>query len=185
MNLYVIELKDRIKVGVADNTENRLTQLLSAGGHGAKDVLNLFEFIDTEIIEQPLIRLFKPFLIERSKHNKGKEWFYKKGLVNIFLDEIKRGTKPCKELIQKIQYENIGLNIDKNAIKIYEKIKTERKNIGFPDSVTFENFLKKNKMGYRNMIYHIDKNFKSFTRHPNFTLDEISNSQGVECLKNN
>lgn len=185
MDFYIIELEDRIKIGVADNTENRLTQLLSAGGHGAKDVLNLFEFTDTGIIEQPLIRLFKPFLIERSKHNKGREWFYKKGLVKIFLDEIKRGTKPCKELIQQIQYQNVDLKIDyqKKAIKIFEKIKAERKNIGFPNSVTFEKFLKTNKMGFRNMVYIVDADYKSFTRHPNFKLDEIRNNQGVECLR--
>ncbi len=185
MNFYIIELEDRIKIGIATCTEKRFTNLLSAGGHGAKDVLNLFEFTDTGIIEQPLIRLFRPFLIEQSKYNKGREWFYKKGLVKIFLDEIKNGTKPCKELIQQIQYKNIDSKIDynNNAIKIFEKIKAERKNIGFPNSVTFEKFLKKNEMRYRNMIYLVEIDFKAFTRHPNFEFEEISNSQMVECLR--
>ena len=185
MDFYIIELEDRIKIGVATCTEHRLTSLLSAGGHGANDVLNLYEFTDTGIIEQPLIRLFKPFLIEQSKYNRGREWFYKKGLVKIFLDEIKRGTKPCKELVQKIQYLNVDVKTDhqKNAIKIFEKIKAERKNIGFPNSVTFEKFLKTHTMAYRNMIYQVDADFNSFTRYPKFKLDEISSSQVVECLR--
>ena len=68
MNLYVIELKDRIKVGVSKNDiKERVSAILSAGGHGKNDIVKVYNFPNQGFIESPLKRLFKRFLIEKSQ----------------------------------------------------------------------------------------------------------------------
>jgi hypothetical protein len=185
MDFYIIELKDRLKIGISSNIENRVTSILSSGGHTDSDILNLFKFPDSGIIEAPLKRLFRPCLLKKSKYNRGEEWFYKKGLVGLFINEIKTGVKPSIELIEKIQhkYADMENGYKQQAIFIFEKIKKERKNIGFPNSITFESFIKKKKIAYRHMIYWINDDFTQFTREPKFEIESINKVQEIQCLR--
>ena len=125
MDFYIIELKDRLKIGVSNDIENRITAILSIGGYTDDDILNLFKFPDSGIMEAPLKRLFRPSLVKKSKYNRGEEWFYKKALVELFINEIKEGIKPSIELIEKIQhkYANIENGYKQQAVFIFEKIK--------------------------------------------------------------
>lgn len=185
MDFYIIELKDRLKIGVSKSTDKRITNILSTGGHGEKDVLNLFNFPKTGLLEAPLKRLFRPYIVGQSKYNRGEEWFYKKGLVDVFINEIKKGTKPSKDLIDLIQYkfEPMEIELKKNAIFIFESIKKERKGIGYPNTISFETFIEKNKMQYKNMTYWVNNDFTHFTREPKFQIENISDSQEIECLQ--
>lgn len=185
MDFYIIELEDRIKIGVSKSTDKRITNILSTGGHGEKDVLNLFNFPNAGLLESPLKRLFRSCLVRQSKYNRGEEWFYKKGLVNIFINEIKLGAKPSKELIDLIQYkiEPIENGYKQQAIFIFEKIRKERKGIGYPNSISFEKFIKTKKMNYRHMIYTTNYNYTQFTREFKFDIESINNVQEIQCLR--
>lgn len=186
MNLYVIELKDRIKVGISKNDiKERVSNILSAGGHGKNDVLNIYNFPNNGYIEGTLKRLFKRFLIEKSEISRSSEWFYKKGIIEQFIKRIKNKEIPSRELIDKLQYDNSDSSsfYKKNALKLYEKVKNERKGIGFPNSVTFDEFMKFGEMRYKNMHYKVNDEFTNFSREPKFDLDFITKSQSVECLR--
>ncbi|MEB3801747.1 GIY-YIG nuclease family protein [Flavobacterium columnare] len=178
MDFYIIELQDRLKIGITGNISQRINTIKNASGNNDKDILNLFHFPDSGIFENRLKQLFKPY------QSYG-EWYFKKGLVEIFINRIKKGEVLSKELINEIQYEIIDLDKDfKNeAVLIYEKIKSERKGLGFPDSVKFETMIRTKKMRYRNMVYNISHNYNDFTRTPNFMLEDIKNGELIECLR--
>jgi hypothetical protein len=178
MDFYIIELQDRLKIGISENVPQRINNLKNQAGINKKEILNLFHFVNCAIFEARLKRLFEPYKASG-------EWFYKKGLVELFINEIRNGENLSLELINKIQYENVYVERDlkKTAIIIYEKIKSERKSIGFPNSVTFETMMRTKKMRYRNMVYDISTDFTCFTREPNFSLENIKNSESIECLR--
>ena len=178
MDFYIIELDDRLKIGISKNVLKRINDLKNQAGIHKKEILNLFHFENCGIFEAQLKNLFKPYKARG-------EWFYKRGLVEIFINEIKKGEILSSILICEIQNKNNKPEyiLNKNAKSIYEKIKKERKGVGFPKSVLLETMIKTNKMRYRNMVYHINSDFSNFTREPNFDIENIKNSEAVESLR--
>lgn len=91
-NLYVIELKDRIKVGTTDNSiDRRVKTILTQGGFLKEEVHKIHEFYTSGIFETKIHEILK------SQHKVG-EWFYKKGIVLKFLRKI----STCRKITENI-----------------------------------------------------------------------------------
>ena len=61
------------------------------------------------------------------------------------------------------------------AVSARQKIRKERKGIGYPNSISFEKFIKTKKMNYRHMIYTTNYNYTQFTREFKFDIESINN----------
>lgn len=190
-DFYVIELQKKIKVGITRDFRNRLSHIKTSSGIKDNEVINIFHYPDLGSLEARIKRLF-------SKQNINGEWFYKKEIVSDFVNCLKKGSIPSINLLQEIQnnqvqysdilkngtcsYENYEILKD-NAIHLLEQIKSERSGIGYPDSVELAKFMRTQRAGYRNMVYHANDNFTHFERKPNFTIEDIKSSQIIECLR--
>lgn len=190
-DLYVIEIKNRIKVGVTFDFNSRISNIKTTAGLKNNEILNLYHFSELSSLESRIKRLF-------SKQKINGEWFYKKEIVLDFLKELEIGRIPSTKLLSEIKNNSVKYQdvfkigdipyeyyeiIKNNAINLLEKIKSERKGIGFPDSVELNRFIKTKRASYRNMSYYSDENFLTFERKPNFKLESITNNQLIECLR--
>lgn len=175
MQLYIIELEQRIKVGRSKNSEKRFNSILTAAGIKKSEVLNFFSFNDKAKFEQKILHT-----LDKQKING--EWFYKKGIVINFLNEIKQQNEIDDDLIVKIQVDKKYDSIKNKAISIFRKIREERKGFGFPLSPSINTIIKSKKVSYKNMTYHISEDFSTYTREVKFDIFFMTNSQIKECL---
>ncbi len=190
-DFYVIELKSKIKVGITHSFKKRFSSIKTGSGIKDNEIINKYHYPDLGFLEAPIKRLF-------SKHRIAGEWFYKKGIVLNFVESLKDGNIPTIELFRKIQndsvketevfkiknnnYENFEI-LKENAINLLQQIKSERFGIGYPESIELAKFIKTKKANYRNMVYYVDDDFKYLERVPKFTIDEMKDSQIIECLR--
>lgn len=190
-DFYVIELKQKIKVGITQNFKNRFSNIKTGSGIKDNEILNVYHYPDLSSLEGRIKRLF-------SKQNIAGEWFYKKEIVLDFVENLKDGIVPSLDLLKKIKndsvkysdvfkngdfsYENYAI-LKENAINLFEQIKSERRGIGYPDSIDLSKFIRTKRVNYRNMVYYTDEDFKYFERKPNFSIENIKNSQIIECLR--
>ncbi len=180
-DFYVIELWDRIKIGVTNNFGQRLNTIKNAAGISEDDNVEILFYPNCGNIEKRLKRLFK-------KHQTRGEWYYKEEIVYDFLSALKRGQQPTIELwkqliekyaIKEFEYDD---NVER-AILLLNAIKRERKGIGFPDSVDIKKFIRTKKAYYRNWVYTANDDFTAFERKPNFKYSDMTFSRGIECLR--
>lgn len=190
-DFYVIELQKKIKVGITKDFKNRFNSIKTSAGIKDNEIINIFHYPDLSPLEARIKKLF-------SKQNINGEWFYKKEIVLDFVNNLRKGNIPTLNLLKEIQnnsvqysdifkieecsYENYEI-LKENAINLLTQIKSERSGIGYPDSVELAKFMRTRRAGYRNMIYHTNDSFTYFERKPNFTIEEIKNSQTIECLR--
>ena len=175
-DLYIIEFAHRIKVGRSKNVEVRFKNILSSAGLLEKEVVNFFLYEGQGIFEQKIIRLFK------NEKIKG-EWFNKKGIVSLFLREVKNKNKIDDNLLLKIQTPENQVVGSEKLYKLYEVIRNERKNIGFPSSPKLKDILKNNIITYRHTNYILSKDLLSFRRDFKFDISNPTKTQCIECLK--
>lgn len=180
LDFYVIEHNHRLKIGVSKGLDKRIKNIKNAAGLPAEEINVLF-FPGFGYIESRLKRLFKPYQIQG-------EWYNIEGIVWNFLFELKYLKKnPDLELFNALNIKNQILiendEKEKAAIVLLEKIKTERKGIGFPNSIDLRKFIRTKRASYRHWEYLANEDFSDFIRKPKFNLENILNKQAIECLK--
>lgn len=175
-DLYVIELIDRVKIGISGDVKRRLQNIKTGSGISISEVIYEEVFESKGNLEGKLLRLF-------SKYRANGEWFYKKGVVLKFLDEIKNGAKVDYDLIFKIQIKDDSISVTDKALSIFKRVREERKGVGFPASPNINTIIKSKKINYKNMLYIISDDYLTFDRKLKFDLDKISNNQKIECLR--
>lgn len=178
MDFYIIELRDRIKIGISKTPKKRVNSIQLSSGISDKEIISLHYFENGSSFESRLKRIFNPY------QTKG-EWFTKKNTVKLFIDKINNGSLLNNELIEELKYSPSVINhaYYKQAKKTYEKIKEERKGIGYPDSVSIEKILKNNKVVYRHIDYILSNDYKTYTRKLKFEIDNINQPQLIQCLR--
>ena len=112
-----------------------------------------------------------------------KIWFNKKGIVSLFLREVKNKNKIDDNLLLKIQTPENQVVGSEKLYKLYEVIRNERKNIGFPSSPKLKDILKNNIITYRHTNYILSKDLLSFRRDFKFDISNPTKTQCIECLK--
>lgn len=190
-DFYVIELRQKIKVGITQDFKSRFNNIKTGSGIKDNEIINVYHYPDLSSLESRIKRLF-------SKQNIAGEWFYKKEIVLDFVESLKEGHVPSIDLLKKIKnnsvkysnvfktgdfpYENYAI-LKENAINLLEQIKSERRGIGYPDSIDLAKFMRTKRANYRNMVYYADDDFKYFERKPSFSIENIKNNQIIECLR--
>lgn len=175
-DLYVIELLDRIKVGISKDASTRFQRIKTGSGISNSEVIYEKVFKSKGNLEGKLKRLFL-------KYQSNGEWFYKKGIVLKFLEEIKRGTRLDYDLIFKVQVKDDSVSHKDRALAIFKSIREERKGIGYPASPNVNTIIRSKKISYKNVVYLISDDYLTFERELKFDLNRISNSQKIECLR--
>ena len=190
-DFYVIELKSKIKVGITISFKKRFSNIKTGSGIKDNEIINVFHYPDLSFLEARIKRLF-------SKQKIAGEWFYKKGIVLDFIDGLKDGNIPTVDFLKELQNDSVKYSnvfkaedyiyedfkdLKDDAVNLLEQIKSERKDIGYPDSIDLAKFMRVKRANYRNMVYHVDEDFKYFDRKPNFCIEEIKDNQIIECLR--
>lgn len=175
MQLYVIELLHKVKIGRSTNPSTRINSIKTGSGILENEIINIFIQKDKGKFEQKILRAL-------NKHRINGEWFYKKGGVINFLKELKQGNEVNNEMIIRIQI-NSNSNVNSDALNIYKKIREERKSVGFPMSADINKIIKTRKVEYKYFIYHISADFSTFTRELKFDTSNPTSSQKIQCLR--
>ncbi|MBA6316262.1 GIY-YIG nuclease family protein [Cellulophaga baltica] len=175
-DLYIIELLDKIKVGISRDTTRRLQNIKTGSGISNSEVIFEKVFKSKGNFEGTILRLF-------SKYKANGEWFYKREIVLKFIEEIKKGAIVNHDLICRVQNNNDSNPNKDRAFAIFKRIREERIGIGFPSSPNINTIIRSKKVSYKNLNYIISDDFLGFERKLKFTLNKISDSQKIECLR--
>ncbi|MBE7645390.1 hypothetical protein J2Q11_08580 [Tenacibaculum finnmarkense genomovar finnmarkense] len=175
-DLYVLELIDRIKIGISSDTTVRLQNIKTGSGIANDEIVYEKVFKSKGNLEGKFLRLF-------SKYKSNGEWFYKKGLILKFLEEIKKGKPVSYDLISRLELKDSAKTYRERCFAIFKGIKLERAGIGFPESPNINRLYSSKKVSYKNMLYLVSDDYLTFERKLKFDLNKISNSQKIECLR--
>lgn len=176
MDLYIIELQHKVKVGRSTNTKKRLRGIYTGSGILDVEVINEFVFKNKGKFEGKIKQALK-------KHQVNGEWYYKKGAVINFLKKLYENKEINDDLIIEIQTEHKHSSKMDDALALFKKIREERKSIGFPKSPNINTIINSRKVVYKHFIYHISQDYSSFTRELKFDIYSSNSTQKIQCLR--
>lgn len=182
-DLYIIELKDKIKIGKTSNFETRLKSITHSGGITKKEILKTYLFKECGNMEQHLLKLTEHEKVIGEWRNKDNaiidkilEYVNKNNTVDLALIEIIATISRIPRV--KAQYFS-----DENFLNIASQIYAERKNVGHSPRGRIKYTYNEKSISYRNWKYDISIINESFTRKPLFAYEEMELHHQKECIR--